>query len=40
MDSDDPEQRLAEFLAGKPSWLRKVLQHDYALTTEERAVMG
>ena len=39
MDSDDSEQRLAEFLAGKPSWLRKVLQHDYALTTEERAVM-
>jgi hypothetical protein len=40
MDSGGPEQRLAEFLAVKPSWLRKVLQHDYALTTEEQAELA
>jgi hypothetical protein len=40
MDSKDREQQLAEYLFAKPSWLRKVLQLDYALTTEELADMA
>jgi len=33
------EDRLASFLARQPSWVRKSLQGDYALTPNERAEM-
>jgi hypothetical protein len=35
MGSKSPEQDLEEFLAAKPSWLRKVLQLNFALTQQE-----
>jgi hypothetical protein len=39
MDSKSPEQQLAEFLAAKPSWLRKIFQRHYDFTAEERKDM-
>jgi hypothetical protein len=35
MGSKSHEQDLKEFLAAKPSWLRKILQLDFDLTSEE-----
>lgn len=38
MDFKSPaEIAIEEFLSRQPSWLRKVLQHDYALTPSEQA---
>jgi hypothetical protein len=31
----DPEEELEEFLAAQPSWLRKILQRDLALSPDE-----
>jgi hypothetical protein len=30
-----PQEELAQFLSAQPSWLRKILQLDYSLTTDE-----
>lgn len=35
MGPNSPEQELEEFLAAKPSWLRKTLQRNFSLTQEE-----
>jgi hypothetical protein len=40
MGGKSPEQACEEYLSAKPSWLRKVLQCDYALTPEENAGMA
>jgi hypothetical protein len=32
---NNPEEELEQFLAAQPSWLRKILQLDYSLTTDE-----
>ena len=34
-----PDIAIEEFLCRKPSWLRKFLKHDYALTRDEQAEM-
>jgi hypothetical protein len=31
-----PREELEEFLAAQPSWLRKILQLDLSLTTDEQ----
>ena len=39
MDSESPERELEQFLAAQPSWLRKLLQADNALSPEEQACL-
>ena len=35
MNLKSPEEEIDEFLSSKPSWLRKILQFDYSLSSEE-----
>lgn len=35
MDLKSPEEEVDEFLASKPSWLRKILQFDHSFSSDE-----
>ena len=35
MDLKSPEEEVDEFLASKPSWLRKILQFDHSFSSDD-----